>query len=74
MSASKMMLVQIVPAPRPPSSGSWRTDDPRGAFTPARMAKNKNIPISTISVGTTSGTVEIPHTSGDSVDQGAGAG
>ncbi|MBC2638245.1 MULTISPECIES: VWA domain-containing protein [unclassified Rhodococcus (in: high G+C Gram-positive bacteria)] len=34
-------------------------DDPRGAFTAARLAKEKNVSISTISFGTTHGTVDI---------------
>lgn len=34
-------------------------DDPRGAFTAARKAKEEKIPISTISFGTMSGTVDL---------------
>lgn len=34
-------------------------DDPRGAFTAARLAKEKGIPVSTISFGTSTGYVEI---------------
>lgn len=34
-------------------------DDPRGAFTAAREAKDRNIPVSTISFGTALGTVDI---------------
>ncbi|MGW5051776.1 VWA domain-containing protein [Actinokineospora sp. NPDC004072] len=34
-------------------------DDPRGSFTAARTAKDKGIPITTISFGTMQGTVEI---------------
>ncbi|AOW94600.1 hypothetical protein BFN03_07655 [Rhodococcus sp. WMMA185] len=36
-------------------------DDPRGGFTAARLARDKNVPISTISFGTSYGTVEIEH-------------
>lgn len=35
------------------------TDDPRGSFTAAGMAKKHGVPISTISFGTTYGTVDI---------------
>jgi Ca-activated chloride channel family protein len=34
-------------------------DDPRGAFTAARKAKEENIPVSTISFGTMTGTVDL---------------
>lgn len=34
-------------------------DDPRGAFTAARKAKEEKIPVSTISFGTMSGTVDL---------------
>ncbi|PBC47288.1 VWA domain-containing protein [Rhodococcus sp. ACPA1] len=34
-------------------------NDPRGAFTAARLAKEHNVPISTISFGTTAGTIEL---------------
>ncbi|MBY4574753.1 hypothetical protein ACN94_14305 [Gordonia paraffinivorans] len=34
-------------------------DDPRGAFTAARKAKEEGIPVSTISFGTRTGTVEL---------------
>lgn len=34
-------------------------DDPRGAFTAARKAKEENIPVSTISFGTATGTVDL---------------
>lgn len=36
-----------------------KTDDPRGSFTAAAMAKTQGVPISTISFGTTGGTVAI---------------
>ncbi|MFE3445642.1 VWA domain-containing protein [Nocardia sp. NPDC059180] len=41
-------------------------DDPRHAFTAARLAKTKNIPVSTISFGTEWGVVEIPDEDGGS--------
>jgi Ca-activated chloride channel family protein len=41
-------------------------DDPRGAFTAARESKSKNIPVSTISFGTSWGTVDIPDGAGGS--------
>lgn len=41
-------------------------DDPRGGYTAAREAKNQNVPISTISFGTSYGTVDIPNESGGS--------
>ena len=41
-------------------------DDPRGGYTAAREAKNKNVPISTISFGTSYGTVDLPNESGGS--------
>ncbi|WP_072801858.1 VWA domain-containing protein [Rhodococcoides yunnanense] len=39
-------------------------DDPRGGYTAARAAKDKNVPISTISFGTSYGTVDIEDESG----------
>ncbi|MFI6047624.1 VWA domain-containing protein [Nocardia sp. NPDC051321] len=39
-------------------------DNPRHEFVAARLAKNKNVPISTISYGTKWGVVEIPHEGG----------
>ncbi|WP_040796998.1 VWA domain-containing protein [Nocardia higoensis] len=39
-------------------------DNPRHAFTAARLAKNKGIPVSTISFGTDWGSVEIPDQDG----------
>ncbi|MFC9895741.1 VWA domain-containing protein [Nocardia sp. NPDC127579] len=39
-------------------------DNPRHEFVAARLAKNKNIPISTISFGTSWGKVEIPREGG----------
>ncbi|MEU5406990.1 VWA domain-containing protein [Nocardia asteroides] len=39
-------------------------DEPRGAFTAARAAKDVNIAISTISLGTAGGVVEVPAISG----------
>ncbi|NIL76514.1 VWA domain-containing protein [Rhodococcus sp. B10] len=39
-------------------------DDPRGGYTAARAAKDKNVPISTISFGTSYGTVDIEDDSG----------
>ncbi|WP_132994330.1 VWA domain-containing protein [Gordonia zhaorongruii] len=39
-------------------------DDPRGGFTAARKAKEKKIPVSTISFGTLNGRVEIESPSG----------
>ncbi len=40
------------------------SDDPRGGYTAARMAKDKNVPISTISFGTSYGTVDIQGENG----------
>ncbi|OZC66677.1 hypothetical protein CH251_22515 [Rhodococcus sp. 06-462-5] len=39
-------------------------DDPRGGYTAARAAKDKNVPISTISFGTSYGSVEIEDDNG----------
>ncbi|MEW2016478.1 VWA domain-containing protein [Rhodococcus sp. SBT000017] len=39
-------------------------DDPRGGYTAARAAKDKNVPISTISFGTSYGSVEIEDEAG----------
>lgn len=39
-------------------------DNPRHEFVAARLAKSKNIPVSTISFGTTWGSVDIPDTDG----------
>ncbi|MFT4088462.1 MAG: VWA domain-containing protein [Gordonia sp. (in: high G+C Gram-positive bacteria)] len=39
-------------------------DDPRGGFTAARKAKEKNIPVSTISFGTLNGTVDLTEPDG----------
>ncbi|MDZ7933304.1 MAG: VWA domain-containing protein [Rhodococcus sp. (in: high G+C Gram-positive bacteria)] len=39
-------------------------DDPRGGYTAARAAKDKNVPISTISFGTSYGSVEIEDEDG----------
>ncbi|NUS43367.1 MAG: VWA domain-containing protein [Mycobacteriaceae bacterium] len=40
-------------------------DDPRGAYTAAREAKAKGVPVSTISFGTDAGTAEVPDDSGN---------
>ncbi|MFI5497786.1 VWA domain-containing protein [Nocardia asteroides] len=39
-------------------------DEPRGAFTAARAAKDANVEISTISLGTAGGVVEVPAMAG----------
>ena len=39
-------------------------DDPRGGYTAAREAKNKHVPVSTISFGTSYGSVDIPNQQG----------
>ncbi|WP_026917897.1 VWA domain-containing protein [Gordonia shandongensis] len=39
-------------------------DDPRGGFTAARKAKEKDVPVSTISFGTLTGTVDLENPGG----------
>jgi Ca-activated chloride channel family protein len=44
-------------------------DDPRGGYTAARAAKDKGVPISTISFGTSYGSVEIEDEGGGGVER-----